>query len=102
MSETIRSWTCHKCVPFDDVEIAHTTNFRPIDRATPFLLPPSVGDWLPKDHLARFVVDIVDQLDLSGLTRHYRGADSAAYHPTVMGGFAHLRLRHRLVLERAH
>jgi transposase len=59
-------------------------NFRPIDRATPFLLPPSVEDWLPKDHLARFVVDIVDQLDLSALTRQYRGSGSAAYHPAVM------------------
>ena len=35
--------------------------FRPIDRATPYLLPPSVEEWLPKDHLARFVVDIVEQ-----------------------------------------
>ena len=61
-------------------------NFRPIDRATPFLLPPSVEDWLPQDHLARFVVDIVDQLDLSALARQYRGAGSAAYHPTVMLG----------------
>ena len=61
-------------------------NFRPIDRATPFLLPPSVEDWLPKDHLARFVVDIVDQLDLSALSRQYRGTGSAAYHPTVMLG----------------
>jgi transposase len=59
-------------------------NFRPIDRATPYLLPPSVEDWLPKEHLARFVVDIVDQLDLSALTRQYRGTGSAAYHPTVM------------------
>jgi len=61
-------------------------NFRPVDRATPFLLPPSVEDWLPKDHLARFVVDIVDQLDLSALTRQYRGTGSAAYHPTLMLG----------------
>jgi len=61
-------------------------NFRPIDRATPFLLPPSVEDWLPKDHLARFVVDIIDQLDLSALSRQYRGTGSAAYHPTVMLG----------------
>ena len=61
-------------------------NFRAIDRATPFLLPPSVEDWLPKDHLARFVVDIVDQLDLSELTRQYRGTGSAAYHPAVMLG----------------
>ena len=59
-------------------------NFRPIDRATPFLLPPSVDDWLRKDHLARFVVDIVDQLDLSPLTEQYRGAGSAAYHPAVL------------------
>ena len=62
------------------------TNFRPIDRATPYLLPPSVEDWLPKDHLARFVVDIVDQLDLSALTRQYRGSGSVAYHPAVMLG----------------
>ncbi len=61
--------------------------FRPIDRATPYLLPPSVDDWLPKVHLARFVVDIVDQLDLSALTAQYRGTGSAPYHPTVMLGF---------------
>jgi transposase len=61
-------------------------NFRAVDRATSFLLPPSVEDWLPQDHLARFVVDIVDQLDLSALTRQYRGTGSAAYHPAVMLG----------------
>ena len=61
-------------------------NFRPIERATPYLLPPSLDDWLPKDPLARFVVDIVDQLDLSALTRQYRGTGSAPYHPTVMLG----------------
>ena len=61
-------------------------NFRPIDRTTPYLLPPSVEDWLPKDHLARFVVDIVDQLDLSALTRQYRAGGSPAYHPSVMLG----------------
>jgi len=61
-------------------------NFRAVDRATPFLLPPSVEDWLPRDHLAHFVVDIVDQLDLSALTRQYRGTGSAAYHPAVMLG----------------
>jgi transposase len=61
-------------------------NFRAIDRATPFLLPPSVEDWLPRDHLARFVVDIIDQLDLSTLSGQYRGSGSAPYHPTVMLG----------------
>ena len=59
-------------------------HFRQCDRDTAFLLPPSVDEWLPEDHLARFVVDIVDQLDLSGLTRQYRGAGSAAYHPSML------------------
>ena len=60
------------------------SHFRQSDRDTPYLLPPSLDDWLPKDHLARFVVDIVEQLDLSALTRQYRGAGSAAYHPAVL------------------
>jgi len=62
------------------------TRFVTVNRDTAYLLPPSVDDWLPKDHLARFVVDIVDQLDLSALTRQYRGTGSAAYHPAVMLG----------------
>lgn len=62
------------------------TRFVTVNRDTAYLLPPSVADWLPKDHLARFVVDIVDQLDLSALTRQYRGTGSAAYHPAVMLG----------------
>ena len=37
--------------------------FQPINRDTAYLLPPSLQDWLPEKHLARFVVDIVDQLD---------------------------------------
>jgi transposase len=60
------------------------SHFRHCDRDTPYLLPPSVDDGLPKDHLARFVVEIVAQVDLSGLTRQYRGAGSAAYHPEML------------------
>ena len=62
------------------------TRFVTVNRDMAYLLPPSVEDWLPKDHLARFVVDIVDQLDVSGLTRQYRGSGSDAYHPTMMLG----------------
>lgn len=62
------------------------TRFVTVNRDTDYLLPPSVEEWLPKDHLARFVVDIVDQLDLSALSRQYRGTGSAAYHPAVMLG----------------
>ena len=36
------------------------SNFRTIDRQTQFLLPPSVDDWLPEKHLARFVVEVID------------------------------------------
>ena len=62
------------------------TRFVTVNRDTDYLLPPSVDEWLPKDHLARFVVDVVDQLDLSALSRQYRGTGSAAYHPAVMLG----------------
>ena len=62
------------------------SHFRTIDRDTPYLLPPSVDEWLPAAHLARFVVEVVDQLDLSALTRQYRGSGSAAYHPAMLLG----------------
>jgi len=62
------------------------TRFVTVDRDTAYLLPPSVDQWLPKDHLARFVVDIVDQLDVSALIRQYQGHGSAAYHPALMLG----------------
>ncbi len=35
-------------------------NFRPIDRQPPYLLPPSVEDWLPEPYFARFVVEVTD------------------------------------------
>jgi len=60
------------------------SHFRPCDRDTPYRLPPSLDDWLPKDHLARFVADIVDQLELSALIGRYRGAGSATYHPAML------------------
>jgi transposase len=62
------------------------SNFRPIDRDTGFLLPPSVDDWLPEKHLARFVVEVVDGLDLSAMSKSYRGVGSASYHPSVLFG----------------
>ena len=60
------------------------SHFRQCDRETPYLLPPSIEDWLPEEHLARFVGDIIDQLDLSALIGRYRGAGSAAYHPAML------------------
>jgi len=60
------------------------SRFRPIDRETDYLLPPSVQDWLPESHLARYVVDIVEGLDLSALERAYAGRGSEAYHPALL------------------
>ena len=60
--------------------------FIPVDRQSDYLFPPSVEEWLPKEHLARFVVDVIDQLDLSALTRAYAGKGSAAHHPSVLLG----------------
>jgi transposase len=60
------------------------SRFRPIDRDTDFLLPPSVQEWLPEAHLARYVVDVVEGLDLSELERAYAGKGSVAYHPAML------------------
>lgn len=53
----------------------------------PFLLPPSLQDWLPADHLARFVAETVSVLDLSTIRADYErrdGRGQAAYHPEMM------------------
>ena len=60
------------------------SNFITPDRHTAYLLPPSISDWLSQDHLARFVVEVIDQLDLSNLTRQYAGRGSRAHHPATL------------------
>jgi transposase len=62
------------------------SNFREVDRQTGFLLPPSVDEWLPERHLARFVVEVIERLDLSAMVKAYRGSGSASYHPSVLLG----------------
>jgi transposase len=61
-------------------------NFRPVDRDTGFLMPPSVDEWLPEQHLARFVVEVIEGLDLRAMTGDYRGCGEASYHPSVLLG----------------
>ena len=58
--------------------------FRAFDRDTLYLLPPSVQDWLPESHLARFVVEVVSELDLGELERAYAGRGSKAYHREML------------------
>lgn len=60
------------------------SNFILADRKTDYLLPPSVDDWLTQDHLARFVVEVIDGLDLSNLRRQYAGRGSKAHHPATL------------------
>ena len=62
------------------------SRFIAVDRDTAYLLPPSVDEWLPEDHLARFVVEVIDQLDLSELVGQYAGRGSDAHHPAVLLG----------------
>jgi len=58
--------------------------FKIIDRDTQYLFPPSVQDWLPENHLARFVVEIVDGLNLESLNASYRGSGSKAFPPSML------------------
>ena len=62
------------------------SNFRLIDRDTGFLMPPSVDEWLPERHLARFVVEVMEGLDLRAMTGSYRGSGEASYHPELLLG----------------
>ena len=58
-------------------------NFKPCDRSQMLLLPPSIEEWLPEGHLARFIVDAVRQFDLSEFLGAYRGdgVGQASFHP---------------------
>jgi transposase len=60
--------------------------FHDYDPNQSLLFPPSPRDWLPEGHLAWFVSDAVDALDLKGLLRSYRpgGKGSLAYHPRLL------------------
>jgi len=60
------------------------SNFRPINRDMDFLMPPSVDEWLPQRHLDRFVVEVIEGLDLRAMTADYRGSGEASYHPRLM------------------
>jgi transposase len=61
-------------------------NFVLCDRDQELLLPPSLREWLPGDHLAWFVLDAVDELDLSAFYAAYRedGWGRAAFDPQMM------------------
>src|SRR5258706_7405089 len=67
----------------DNAAMAKT--FRPYDPDQLLLMPPALADWVPEDHLARFVSDVVDTLDLTAIEDAYieeRGYPP--YHPQMM------------------
>ncbi|MCA1679196.1 MAG: transposase, partial [Actinobacteria bacterium] len=63
-------------------------NVRAVERDQVWLLPPSVRDWLPADHLAWFVLDVVAELDLAEFRVAHRGdgRSGAVYDPALMLG----------------
>lgn len=60
--------------------------FRPYEPEQTFLMPVSMKEWLPSDHLAYFISDVVDQLDLSKIMDRYTGDERGypPYHPRMM------------------
>jgi len=60
------------------------SHFEPCDRHQLYLLPPSIDEWLPENHMTRFIIEVIDQLNLTRLTSRYSGKGSQAYHPAMM------------------
>jgi transposase len=61
--------------------------FRTCDLDQPLLLPPSLQEWLPENHLGRFIADLTSGLDLSAIYAWYGrrdGRGKAAYHPLLL------------------
>jgi transposase len=63
-----------------------SANVRVADRDQLWLMPPSLADWLPEDHLAWFVLDVVEELDLTAFYANLRpdGRGGASYDPSVI------------------
>ena len=59
--------------------------FRPCDLNEPLLMAASLQEWLPEDHLARFIADLTEHLDLENIFADYQdGRGLASYHPKMM------------------
>lgn len=83
--------------------------YRPYVPEQDLLLPPSLREWLPEDHLAYFVSDLVDHLDLSAITTVYEDEERGypPYHPIMLtkvlvyaycvGVFSSRKIQRRLV-----
>jgi len=56
------------------------------NRGQSTFLPYDLEEWLPENHLARFIVEIIDKLDLTSIYTKYRGTGTAAYDPKLLLG----------------
>jgi len=61
-----------------------SVGFQMPDRHTPYIFPASPDGWLPPDHLARFVVEVVENLDLGSIVNAYNARGKQAYHPRLL------------------
>ncbi|MBN2076163.1 MAG: IS1182 family transposase [Dehalococcoidales bacterium] len=60
------------------------SKFKPINDGLSFLLPPNIEEFVPEDHLARTVVEVVDMLDTSCIDTRYSDLGQKTYHPKIM------------------
>ena len=60
--------------------------FKEYNRNAYYLLPPSIDEWLPKEHLARFIVEVIEKLDISSIKNSYSHKGKKAYHPEILLG----------------
>lgn len=58
--------------------------FKGTNRDQGFLLPPNINDWLPQKHMARYIVDIVEQLDMSTIYNEYSTQGNRGYDPRML------------------
>ena len=80
-----------RCWGYDGRNLQHgdtpmSKTFRPYDPEQQLLLPAALQEWLPEDHLAYFISDLVEHLDLSAITARYQGEERGGppYHPRMM------------------
>jgi len=61
-----------------------TQIYKPYVQNQPMLLPPSLEELIPEEHMVRVVDEMIDQIDLAPLMRQYKGGGTSAYHPRMM------------------
>ena len=58
--------------------------FKPYSQEQAMLLPPSLAEMIPEEHLVRVVNRVVDEMDISAIVAKYKGGGTSAYHPRMM------------------